>query len=86
MEARSTDHQRPEALRRLAQDGFAILKAGPDAQRLPRIYSYGDRIRYHWTDPTVNAAVARVMDRVREAIRPYAAACGHSLTAAPPPP
>ena len=114
MEARSTDQQRPEALRTLAQDGFAILKAGPDAQRLPRIYSYSDRIRYYWADPTVNAAVARlldnlsactlpenmlsqflpaqyqavragrlapsphalVLDRVREAIRPYAAACG----------
>ena len=178
-EAHSTDYQRPEALRQLVQDGFAILKVGPGAtfalrevlfalasieeqlidahqrshlpavlesamlgrpasweryyrgeqpdpgaQRLLRIYSYSDRIRYYWADPTVNAAVARlldnlsactlpenmlsqflpaqyqavragrlapsphalVLDRVREAIRPYAAACGHSLTAAPPPP
>ena len=96
----------------------------PGAQRLLRIYSYSDRIRYYWADPTVNAAVARlldnlsactlpenmlsqflpaqyqavragrlapsphalVLDRVREAIRPYAAACNASLTAAPPPP
>ena len=168
-EAHSTDYQRPEALRQLVQDGFAILKVGPGAtfalrevlfalasieeqlidahqrshlpavlesamlgrpasweryyrgeqpdpgaQRLLRIYSYSDRIRYYWADPTVNAAVARlldnlsactlpenmlsqflpaqyqavragrlapsphalVLDRVREAIRPYAAACG----------
>lgn len=169
-EAHSTDYQRPEALRQLVQDGFAILKVGPgatfalrealfalaaieeqlmdaplrshlpavlesamlgrpanweryyhqsgqpdpDAQRLLRIYSYSDRIRYYWADPAVNAAVTRlldnlstctlpenmlsqylpaqyqavragrlapsphalVLDRVREAIRPYAAACG----------
>jgi D-tagatose-1,6-bisphosphate aldolase subunit GatZ/KbaZ len=178
-EAHSTDYQRPEALRQLVQDGFAILKVGPgatfalrealfalaaieeqlvdatrrshlpavlesamlgrpanweryyqsgqpdpEAQRLLRIYSYSDRIRYYWADPAVNAAVTRlldnlsacalpenmlsqylpaqyqavragrlalsphalVLDRVREAIRPYAAACGHSLKAAPPPP
>lgn len=178
-EAHSTDYQRPEALRQLVQDGFAILKVGPGAtfalrealfalaaieeqlvdapqrshlpavlesamlgrpanweryyrgeqpdpgaQRLLRIYSYSDRIRYYWADPTVNAAVVRlldnlsactlpedmlsqflpaqyqavragrlapsphalVLDRVREAIRPYAAACNASLTAAPPPP
>ena len=29
---------------------------------------------------------ALVLDRVREAIRPYAAACNASLTAVPPPP
>ncbi|KEH08245.1 tagatose-bisphosphate aldolase [Delftia tsuruhatensis] len=178
-EAHSTDYQRPEALRQLVQDGFAILKVGPGAtfalrealfalaaieeqlvdapqrshlpavlesamlgrpanweryyrgeqpdpgaQRLLRIYSYSDRIRYYWADPTVNAAVVRlldnlsactlpenmlsqflpaqyqavragrlapsphalVLDRVREAIRPYAAACNASLTAVPPPP
>ena len=105
-EAHSTDYQRPEALRQLVQDGFAILKVGPGAtfalrealfalaaieeqlidahqrshlpavlesamlgrpanweryyryeqpdpgaQRLLRIYSYSDRIRYYWADP-----------------------------------
>ncbi|WP_280192315.1 D-tagatose-bisphosphate aldolase, class II, non-catalytic subunit [Delftia sp. PS-11] len=168
-EAHSTDYQRPEALRQLVRDGFAILKVGPgatfalrealfalaameellidaprrshlpavlesamlgkpanwqryyrgdppgdpDAQRLLRIYSYSDRIRYYWADPCVQAAVTRLMDnlsacalpenmisqflpgqyqavraghlppspralvldRVRQALRPYAQAC-----------
>lgn len=84
-----------------------------EEQRLLRIFSYSDRIRYYWAIPSIEAAVQRLfenlssltppenvlsqflpnqylavrdgrlkstprdltMDRVREAIRPYAAAC-----------
>ncbi|MEU0496929.1 D-tagatose-bisphosphate aldolase, class II, non-catalytic subunit [Mycobacterium sp. NPDC006124] len=164
-EAHSTDYQRPERLRELVEDHWAILKVGPGltfamrealfalamieaelvprtsrsnlvevverrmlaepkywegyydgeprAQRTARRYSYSDRLRYYWADPEVDAArrtllenldrtgvplplisqflpgqydrvragqlepapQALVLDRIRDAIRPYARAC-----------
>lgn len=171
-EAHSTDYQRPEQLRELVEDHWAILKvgpgltfamrealfalamieaelvprtsrsnlvevverrmlaepeywegyyeaggdggiAGPREQRTARRYSYSDRLRYYWADPEVDAArltllenldrtgvplplisqflpgqydriragqlepvpQALVIDRIRDAIRPYARAC-----------
>jgi D-tagatose-1,6-bisphosphate aldolase subunit GatZ/KbaZ len=164
-EAHSTDYQRPEHLRELVEDHWAILKVGPAltfamrealfalaavetelvprtsrsnlvevverrmlaepgyweeyyhgdprAQRTARRYSYSDRLRYYWADAEVDAArrtlldnldrtgvplplisqflpgqydriragqlepVARdlVIDRIRDALRPYAGAC-----------
>ncbi|MCV7422618.1 D-tagatose-bisphosphate aldolase, class II, non-catalytic subunit [Mycobacterium yunnanensis] len=164
-EAHSTDYQRPERLRELVEDHWAILKVGPgltfamrealfalatiegelvprtsrsnlvevlerrmlaepkywegyyggppQAQRTARRYSYSDRLRYYWADPEVDAArrtllenldrtgvplplisqflpgqyeriraghleptpQALVIDRIRDAIRPYARAC-----------
>jgi len=166
-EAHSTDYQRPEQLRELVEDHWAILKVGPGltfamrealfalamieaelvprtsrsnlvevverrmlaepkywegyyeaggdprAQRTARRYSYSDRLRYYWADPEVDAArltllanldrtgvplplisqflpgqyeriragqlepvpQALVIDRIRDAIRPYARAC-----------
>ena len=164
-EAHSTDYQRPERLRELVEDHWAILKVGPGltfamrealfalamieteivarpsrsnlvevierrmlaepgywegyytgdplAQRTARRYSYSDRLRYYWADAEVEAArktllanldrvgiplplisqflpgqydriragqltptpQALVLDRVRDALRPYARAC-----------
>ncbi|BBZ30928.1 tagatose-bisphosphate aldolase [Mycolicibacterium madagascariense] len=164
-EAHSTDYQRPERLRELVEDHWAILKVGPGltfamrealfalamienelvetalrshlvdvverrmlaepgywegyytgdalAQRVARRYSYSDRLRYYWADPEVEAArktlldnldrvgiplplisqflpdqyhrvrageltptpQTLVLDRVRDALRPYAHAC-----------
>ncbi|WP_242456024.1 D-tagatose-bisphosphate aldolase, class II, non-catalytic subunit [Mycolicibacterium sp. P1-18] len=164
-EAHSTDYQRPQQLRELVEDHWAILKVGPGltfamrealfalamieaelvprtarsnlvevverrmlaeprywegyyegeprAQRTARRYSYSDRLRYYWADPEVDAArrtllenLSRtgvplplisqflpgqyeriragrleptpqdlVIDRIRDAIRPYARAC-----------
>lgn len=164
-EAHSTDYQRPEQLRELVEDHWAILKVGPGLtfamrealfalamieaelvprtsrsnlvevverrmlaepkywegyyhgdpreQRTARRYSYSDRLRYYWADPEVDAArltllanldrtgvplplisqflpdqydriragqleplpQALVIDRIRDAIRPYARAC-----------
>lgn len=164
-EAHSTDYQRPEQLRELVEDHWAILKVGPGltfamrealfglalierellpaparsnlievierrmlaepehwqgyyegdevAQRTARRYSYSDRLRYYWADPEVEAArkallanldrvglplplvsqflpiqyhriregelrpIAEdlVVDRIRDAMRPYSAAC-----------
>ncbi|WP_285189471.1 D-tagatose-bisphosphate aldolase, class II, non-catalytic subunit [Rhodococcus sp. MEB041] len=167
-EAHSTDYQRPDRLRELVEDHWAILKVGPGltfamrealfalariekelvavpsqsalievverrmlaepghwqsyyhgdstAQRTARRYSYSDRLRYYWPDPEIDAARktlldnldrigiplplisafmpdqyarvraglldprpdALVADRVRDAMRPYARACGTS--------
>lgn len=164
-EAHSTDYQRPEALRQLVEDHWAILKVGPgltfamrealfalariedellpvesrsrlievidermlanpdywasyyeggaDELRIARRFSYSDRLRYYWPDPDIAAAEARlyenlsavdiplpllsqflpdqytriragmltrdphslVIDRIRDCLRPYAAAC-----------
>jgi D-tagatose-1,6-bisphosphate aldolase subunit GatZ/KbaZ len=164
-EAHSTDYQRPEHLRELVEDHWAILKVGPAltfamrealfelamieaelmpgtsrsslievverrmlanpaywetyyegdplTQRTARRYSYSDRLRYYWADDEVDAARltllsnldrvgiplplisqflpvqydriragdlaptahALVIDRVRDALRPYARAC-----------
>ena len=164
-EAHSTDYQRPEQLRELVENHWAILKVGPAltfamrealfalarieielvarpsrsnlievverrmladpthwegyydgtplAQRTSRRYSYSDRLRYYWADGEVDAArqslqanlertgvplplisqflpgqydriregllepspQALVLDRVRDALRPYARAC-----------
>lgn len=164
-EAHSTDYQRPEHLRELVEDHWAILKVGPGltfamrealfalamieaeliprtsrsnlidvverrmlaepgywedyyhgeprSQRTARRYSYSDRLRYYWADAAVEAArntllanldrtgiplplisqflpgqydriragvlepIAQdlVIDRVRDALRPYARAC-----------
>jgi D-tagatose-1,6-bisphosphate aldolase subunit GatZ/KbaZ len=164
-EAHSTDYQRPERLRELVEDHWAILKVGPAltfamrealfalamietelvprtsrsnlievverrmlaepgywegyyegdsrAQRTARRYSFSDRLRYYWADDEVEDArktllanldragiplplisqflpvqfdrvragrlepspQALVIDRVRDALRPYARAC-----------
>ncbi|MDX1889516.1 D-tagatose-bisphosphate aldolase, class II, non-catalytic subunit [Mycolicibacterium sp. 050158] len=164
-EAHSTDYQRPQQLRELVRDHWAILKVGPAltfamrealfalamieteivprtsrsnlvdvlerrmlaepgywqgyydgdplTQRTARRYSYSDRLRYYWADDEVEAArthllanlervgipmplisqflpaqydriragslepvpQALVIDRVRDALRPYARAC-----------
>ncbi|MHA3023373.1 D-tagatose-bisphosphate aldolase, class II, non-catalytic subunit [Mycobacterium sp. BMJ-28] len=164
-EAHSTDYQRPDQLRELVQDHWAILKVGPAltfamrealfalslveaeliapsersnlaevverrmlaepgywqnyyegdpvAQRTARRYSYSDRLRYYWADDEVDAArrtllanldraaiplplisqflptqydriragalqpdaQSLVIDRIRDALRPYARAC-----------
>ncbi len=88
-------------------------------RRLLRVYGYGDRIRYYWNVPSVQAAVRRlvenlsrvsvpemmlsrylpqqylkvragklenrpeslILDKIRDAIAPYAAACCASATA-----
>ncbi|MFN0116307.1 MAG: D-tagatose-bisphosphate aldolase, class II, non-catalytic subunit [Paracoccaceae bacterium] len=111
-EAHSTDYQSTAALSGLVEDGFAILKVGPELtfvlrealygldliaseldpdygmrplaatmealmlteprhwqrhyggdeadKRILRHYSLSDRIRYYWTDPKAEAAVARL--------------------------
>ncbi|WP_396923256.1 D-tagatose-bisphosphate aldolase, class II, non-catalytic subunit [Mycolicibacterium sp.] len=164
-EAHSTDYQRPEHLRALVQDHWAILKVGPAltfamrealfalahieneivaspsrsnlievverrmlaepgywqnyyegdpiTQRTARRYSYSDRLRYYWADEEVETArrtlltnldratvplplisqflpaqyervragvlepdpQSLVLDRIRDALRPYARAC-----------
>ncbi|WP_422746964.1 D-tagatose-bisphosphate aldolase, class II, non-catalytic subunit [Mycobacterium sp. WMMD1722] len=164
-EAHSTDYQRPQQLRELVEDHWAILKVGPGltfamrealfalahiereiiarpsrsnlievierrmlaepqqwqnyyggdplTQRTARRYSYSDRLRYYWADAEVEAARASllanldrvgiplplisqflpvqyervragelrpaahdlVIDRIRDALRPYATAC-----------
>jgi D-tagatose-1,6-bisphosphate aldolase subunit GatZ/KbaZ len=164
-EAHSTDYQRPEHLRQLVRDHWAILKVGPGLtfamrealfalamiedelveaasrsdlidvverrmlaeprywrgyydgdpgeQRAARRYSFSDRLRYYWADDEVEASrkllldnldrtgiplplisqflpaqyariragrlephpQALVVDRVRDALRPYARAC-----------
>ncbi|AQT80711.1 D-tagatose-bisphosphate aldolase, class II, non-catalytic subunit [Mycolicibacterium litorale] len=169
-EAHSTDYQRPQQLRELVEDHWAILKVGPGLtfalrealfalarieeelvapdnrsnlvdvverrmvaepgywlgyydggpaeQRIARRYSYSDRLRYYWADPAVKAARATllanlstaaiplplvsqflpdqyhrirdgrlgaqphalVIDRIRDALRPYAAACVTTVT------
>ncbi|AKS32072.1 D-tagatose-bisphosphate aldolase, class II, non-catalytic subunit [Mycolicibacterium goodii] len=164
-EAHSTDYQKPDQLRELVEDHWAILKVGPGltfamrealfalshieaelvdpasranlidvverrmlaeprywknyyegdpvTQRTARRYSYSDRLRYYWADAEVDAArrtllanldrtgipaplisaflpaqyeriragdlaadpLCLVLDRIRDALRPYAAAC-----------
>lgn len=37
----------------------------PTAQRLGRLYSFSDRVRYYWTDPAVAAAVDTLMRNLR---------------------
>lgn len=164
-EAHSTDYQKPDQLRELVEDHWAILKVGPGltfamrealfalshieaelvdpasranlidvverrmlaeprywhsyyegdpvTQRTARRYSYSDRLRYYWADAEVDAARrtllanldrtgipaplisqflptqyerfrageldpdprSLVIDRIRDALRPYAAAC-----------
>ena len=164
-EAHSTDYQRPERLRELVEDHWAVLKVGPAltfamrealfalslietelvprpsrsnlvevierrmldepdhwrgyyegdpvTQRTARRYSYSDRLRYYWADERVDAArrtllanldrigiplplisqflpgqyeriragdlepfaQSLVLDRIRDALRPYADAC-----------
>jgi D-tagatose-1,6-bisphosphate aldolase subunit GatZ/KbaZ len=164
-EAHSTDYQRPDQLRELVEDHWAILKVGPALtfamrealfalalienellsrpsrsnlvevverrmltapeywqayyqgdppdQRTARRYSYSDRLRYYWADGEVDAArqtllanldrigiplplisqflpaqydriragglepaaQSLVIDRIRDALRPYARAC-----------
>ena len=173
-EAHSTDYQRPQQLRELVDDHWAVLKVGPGltfamrealfalamietelvprpsrsnlievierrmlaeprywqdyyegdpvAQRTARRYSYSDRLRYYWADEEVDAArrtllanldrvgiplplisqflpmqyeriraglldhdaQALVVDRVRDALRPYAAACRADNTGGDP--
>jgi D-tagatose-1,6-bisphosphate aldolase subunit GatZ/KbaZ len=36
----------------------------PEQQRHRRVYSYSDRMRYYWNDPSVRAAVARLMENL----------------------
>ena len=119
-EAHSTDYQSPQALARLVEDHFAMLKVGPwltfayreavlalsaieqelfekksgvrlsqvrkaldaamlsdpshwrsyyhgdeDEVRRDRIYSYSDRCRYYWHQPTVKEEVRRLFENVR---------------------
>lgn len=42
----------------------------PDHQRLQRHFSYSDRIRYYWTDPRAQAAVAALMATLGDAPLP----------------
>jgi D-tagatose-1,6-bisphosphate aldolase subunit GatZ/KbaZ len=37
-----------------------------EQQRLLRVYSYSDRIRYYWRVPEVEAAVARLMQNLQQ--------------------
>ncbi|MBS0449340.1 MAG: D-tagatose-bisphosphate aldolase, class II, non-catalytic subunit [Proteobacteria bacterium] len=98
--------ERPDAWQR-------YYHGDPDHQRLLRVYSYSDRVRYYWNDPAIETAtqrlianlrsveipenvlsqylpqqyhavraghlaldpVALALDRARDALRPYAAAC-----------
>ena len=117
-EAHSTDYQRPQALRELVEDHFAILKVGPwltfalrealfaleaiegelsgrrggasgvraaleaamlarpeywrpyyagddEGLRLARAFSYSDRCRYYWPQPTVRRAVEALLGDLR---------------------
>jgi len=118
-EAHSTDYQSPQALARMVEDHFAILKVGPwltfafreavlalsaierelfsrmskrqishvrealeaamlrdpahwrsyyrgdeDEVRRDLIYSYSDRCRYYWTQPSVQDEIARLFDNL----------------------
>jgi D-tagatose-1,6-bisphosphate aldolase subunit GatZ/KbaZ len=41
-------------------------RGNEDQQRLLRIYSYSDRIRYYWRFPEIEASVIRLMDNLRQ--------------------
>jgi D-tagatose-1,6-bisphosphate aldolase subunit GatZ/KbaZ len=121
-EAHSTDYQGRLALRQLVEDGFPILKVGPQLtfmpraalygldliasdllpdygdrplyrtmerlmlaspgnwqghyhgspaeQRVQRHYSFSDRIRYYWSQPEAQAAVAQLLDALRGKVVP----------------
>lgn len=102
-----------ETMLREPEDWRVYYQGSPEQQRLLRIYSYSDRIRYYWHRPEITAAVGRlisnlssisipesmysrylpaqyerirrgeiagdpvsiVVDRVRDVLRLYAAAC-----------
>jgi D-tagatose-1,6-bisphosphate aldolase subunit GatZ/KbaZ len=40
-------------------------RGSPEQQRLLRVYSYSDRIRYYWRLPEVETAVAQLMQNLR---------------------
>jgi D-tagatose-1,6-bisphosphate aldolase subunit GatZ/KbaZ len=107
--------------RMLANPGYwqGYYEGSPAEQRIARLYSYSDRLRYYWPDPEVEAAEAKlydnlsavaiplplisqylpdqyarvragalapaprdlVVDKIRDTLRPYAAACGLTSTA-----
>jgi D-tagatose-1,6-bisphosphate aldolase subunit GatZ/KbaZ len=39
-------------------------QGGPGAQKLLRLYSYSDRVRYYWRRPKISAAVARLISNL----------------------
>lgn len=64
-EAHSTDYQRPEGLRELVRDGFAILKVGPALTFALReaLYALSD-IEAQLIDPSMRADLPQTVDRV----------------------
>jgi D-tagatose-1,6-bisphosphate aldolase subunit GatZ/KbaZ len=54
-----------------------------DEQRLQRHFSYSDRIRYYWTHPVAQAAVAELMSRLGDRPLPETLISQHLATAWP---
>ncbi len=50
-----------EAMRRKPEDWIKHYEGTEEEQRLLRRFSYSDRMRYYWTDPSVQQAVERLM-------------------------
>jgi D-tagatose-1,6-bisphosphate aldolase subunit GatZ/KbaZ len=50
-----------EAMVRNPKDWQAYYHGTPQQQRLLRVYSYSDRVRYYWQKPEIDAAVKRVL-------------------------
>ncbi len=55
----------------------------PDEQRIQRHYSYSDRIRYYWTHPAAQKAVADLMAKLGDAPLPETLISQHLATAWP---
>jgi D-tagatose-1,6-bisphosphate aldolase subunit GatZ/KbaZ len=51
-------------------DWQKYYRGGAEQQRLLRVYSYSDRIRYYWRLPGPEAAVARLMQNLQQASIP----------------
>jgi D-tagatose-1,6-bisphosphate aldolase subunit GatZ/KbaZ len=50
-----------ETMIRDSKDWKAYYHGTPDQQRLLRVYSYSDRVRYYWQKPEIEAAVERLL-------------------------
>jgi D-tagatose-1,6-bisphosphate aldolase subunit GatZ/KbaZ len=51
-------------------DWRKYYRGSSDEQRLLRIYSYSDRIRYYWRFPEVEASVARLIENLKRTAMP----------------
>jgi D-tagatose-1,6-bisphosphate aldolase subunit GatZ/KbaZ len=59
-----------ETMLREPDNWTPYYSGGPARQKLLRLYSYSDRIRYYWLRPEISAAVARLISNLSSAAIP----------------